>query len=100
LAANRRSLAIDQAGGAKCTARSKGVYRWQSSITVVGGRDRWVQWRENHLDTGQYRHGMLAWIMEAPRRFRVPVPSKGRLGLFKPSDDVIQQLSAAEAEAD
>jgi hypothetical protein len=71
----------------------------QLAVIVPLTSDRWIRWRENHLDTGQYRHGMLAWIMEAPRRFRVPVPGKGRLGLFKPSDEIVQQLTAANAEA-
>jgi hypothetical protein len=57
--------------------------------------DRWIQWRQNHLGEGEHLDGMLAWIMEAPQRFRAPVASSGRLGLFRPSDDVVQKLIAA-----
>jgi ASCH domain len=62
-------------------------------------RERWIQWRENHLDIGAHRHGMLAWIVEAPRRFRTPVAGTGRLGLFRPSDDFIRKLVEADADA-
>jgi len=56
-------------------------------------RDRWIQWRQKHLDSAEFRHGMLAWIVEAPRRLRTPVAGIGQLGLFRPSDDLIQQLT-------
>jgi hypothetical protein len=69
----------------------------QLAAVVPMTSDRWIQWRQNHLDAGQHRHGMLAWIMEAPRRFQTPVTSSGRLGLFKPSDDVLTKLIAADS---
>ena len=59
--------------------------------------DRWVQWRSNHLDPGQYEHGMFAWLMEAPHRFHLPVRGKGQLGLFAPPEDELRQLKATEA---
>jgi hypothetical protein len=69
------------------------------SAVVPMTSDRWVQWRSNHLDKGPYEHGMFAWIMEAPHRFLIPVRGKGQLQLFKPSEDELRQLWAAESEA-
>jgi ASCH domain len=69
----------------------------QLTAVVPMTSDRWIQWRQNHLDAGQYHHGMLAWIVEAPRRFRTPVAGTGRLGLFRLSDDIIRQLTEADA---
>src|SRR6266542_3775250 len=62
-------------------------------------RDRWMQWRDRHLDPGEFRNGLIAWIVDRPRRFPMPVPSKGQLGLFNPPDEVIQQLKAADSTA-
>lgn len=84
--------------------RLEGVYKGgfigsiQLAAVVPMTGDRWTQWRQDHLDPGQYSHGMFAWLMEAPQRFRVPVKGSGRLGLFKPSDDVVQRLITAQAE--
>jgi hypothetical protein len=71
----------------------------QLAAVVPLTSDRWTQWRQHHLDTGQYRDDMLAWIMESPRRFHTPVPGSGRLGIFKVSDDIFQQLATADANA-
>jgi len=70
----------------------------QLAAVVPMTAERWDQWREHHLDTGQYKNGLFAWLMEAPRRFIAPVPGHGRLSLFRPSDDVLGQLTAVEAE--
>lgn len=71
----------------------------QLAAVVPMTSERWQQWQDHHLDTGPYEHGMFAWLMEAPRRFKAPVPSQGRLGLFKPPDDIVRQLTAADVEA-
>jgi hypothetical protein len=57
---------------------------------------RWVQWGERHLDPGGYRNGLLAWIMDEPRRFRTPVNAGGKIGLFTPNSDVFRQLKEAD----
>ena len=70
----------------------------QLSAVVPMTSDRWVQWRSNHLDEGQYQHGMLAWIMENPHRLLAPVRGRGHLRLFEPSPEEIQQLKLAESQ--
>lgn len=58
--------------------------------------DRWVQFRNKHLDVGEYRSGLFAWMMDEPRRFRVPVSGPGALSLFTPPKDVQEQLIERE----
>lgn len=55
---------------------------------------RWRQWRDKHLDPGEYKDGLVAWMITDPRRFRSPVPGKGQLNLFYPTPDVVQLLYA------
>jgi hypothetical protein len=57
---------------------------------------RWLQWGERHLDPGGYRTGLLAWIMDEPRRFRTPVIARGQIGLFTPDSNVVRQLKEAD----
>jgi hypothetical protein len=59
-------------------------------------KDRWIQWRDKHLDFGEYRGGLVAWIMSEPRRFRIPVSGSGARSLFKPSPNMLDQLAKAE----
>jgi hypothetical protein len=72
------------------------------SIQLVGvvplTKERWVLWRDNHLDLGEYRSGFFAWMIAAPRRFQIPVRGKGQLGLFYPPVDLVQQLERSEEE--
>ncbi len=59
-------------------------------------RDRWNQWRPNHLDPGEYRHGLFAWLMEFPHRFQEFIAAKGQLSLFRPSRENLDRLVYAE----
>ena len=54
---------------------------------------RWEMWRGKHLIDGPYRSGQFAWLLDAPRRFRVPVKGPGSLGLFRPRELVLAQLA-------
>lgn len=80
----------------------EGLYRGgflgsiQLAAVVPITSERWLQWREKHLDPGQYRSGLFAWMMSAPHRFPTPVPGKGQLGLFYPPVDVVEQLQRSE----
>jgi ASCH domain len=58
--------------------------------------ERWMQWRDKHLDPGGYHSGLVAWMMGTPRRFQMPVPGKGQLYLFDPPMDVAEQLKRSE----
>lgn len=71
----------------------------QLSAVVPLNPQRWRQWQEAHLDEGPYRDGLLAWIVEAPRRFQSPVTMKGALGFFHPAADCLDALESAEAGA-
>jgi len=68
------------------------------SAIVPMTSERWVQWRSSHLDEGQYKPGLFAWIMEAPHRFLTPVHGKGQLRLFEPPVDVRSGLMIAESQ--
>jgi len=61
-------------------------------------QDRWIQWLDKHLDSGEYRGGLVAWMVGSPRRFRTPVSGKGQLNLFCPSGEIVQQLRRSDAE--
>ena len=69
------------------------------SAVVPMTAERWNTWRERHLDLGPYPGELLAWILQEPRRFRLPVPGSGQLGLFSPTGDIAQRLDAAEMDA-
>jgi hypothetical protein len=60
---------------------------------------RWQQWLARHLSTERYQDGMLAWLMESPRRFKAPVPARGQLGLFRPAETLLWRLVDSDAEA-
>lgn len=60
-------------------------------------QERWMQWRDKHLDRGTFRSGLVAWLVDAPKRFPMPIPSKGQVGLFRPPADLAQRLSLAES---
>jgi hypothetical protein len=63
-------------------------------------RERWHQWRAKHLDPGEYRDGMVAWIMDRPHRFPRPVPGSGQLGLFHPLPSTFDHLNRNDSEID
>jgi hypothetical protein len=67
-----------------------GLIELAAVVPITSGR--WLQWRDKHLDQGEYRSGLLAWIMNTAQRFEAPVQAKGQLGLFYPSIEVVQQL--------
>lgn len=80
------------------------------SATVLGG----CGWMDNHCrDHGTCRHHCSPWAMgPAPKggwyqhlvfaepQPLKPIPAKGRLGLWKPDDDLEQQIARAQREAD
>ena len=59
-------------------------------------KERWMQWHDKHLDRGEYRSGLAAWMVGAPRRFQVPVSGKGQLNLFYPPVDIAHELKRSE----
>jgi|HubBroStandDraft_3_1064219.scaffolds.fasta_scaffold751864_1 hypothetical protein len=58
--------------------------------------ERWIQWLDKHLDSGEHRGGLVAWMVGAPRRFHAPVPGRGQRNLFYPSAEIVQQLKRNE----
>jgi ASCH domain len=96
-ASSKSQPELEQLFGLEDTYKGGFVGSILLSAIVPMTSDRWVQWRSSHLDAGQYRHGMFAWIMEAPHRFLTPVRGKGQLRLFEPSEDELRQLKAAES---
>ena len=61
-------------------------------------RERWIQLSGKHLDAGEFRSGFFAWMLDEPRRFRVPVSSRGAQLLFIPPRDIQEQLIESERE--
>jgi hypothetical protein len=54
--------------------------------------NRWEQLRKKHLDPGNYRPGLFAWILSNPIRFNTPVEGPGQLKLFFPGPDIFEKL--------
>jgi len=50
--------------------------------------------------SGEMKVGSFPWILTKPRRFVVPIPGKGYLGLISPDDEILALLTAAEVNAD
>lgn len=51
-----------------------------------------MSWRHRHLDEGPFQDGLVAWLLDSPRRFREPVPGRGSLRLFVPDQSVSDAL--------
>jgi len=67
------------------------------STVVPMDRHRWEVWRTKHLDLGNYRAGLYAWLLSSPCRFEPPIPGVGRLNLFFPPielDSLLHQASS------
>jgi hypothetical protein len=58
--------------------------------------ERWTQYRSKHLEENAFQSGLLAWLMDEPRRFSEPISGRGALSLFKPQHDVQEELIAME----
>ena len=56
-------------------------------------REKWDEWKEQHLNTGEYKSGTFAWIIEATVRFPVPIPAPGQLNLFYPGEAMLERLN-------
>lgn len=65
--------------------------------TVPLGRDRWEVWRAKHLNRGEYRPGLYAWLLDRPHRFQTLVPGRGQLNLFYPDIETVTLLQNADA---
>jgi len=57
--------------------------------------ERWIKWKPNHLDPGNFQNGLFAWFIHNPVKFKVPVDGMGQLNLFEPAPDIIHQLEIA-----
>jgi hypothetical protein len=50
--------------------------------TVSVDRERWTEWRDMHLDPGEYSPGYHAWILRDPVPLVAPISARGRPGLY------------------
>jgi hypothetical protein len=57
-------------------------------------RARWTAWADRHLDRGEYRPGLFAWILGQPRRLAEPIPGEGKVKLFYPEPRVLEAVAA------
>jgi hypothetical protein len=55
-------------------------------------QDRWVAWRDKHLDRGPYKAGQYGWLLTSPIPLRTPLTAPGRQRLFSPETDVLDDL--------
>lgn len=69
-------------------------------LVVEMTKERWEQWREQHLDTGQFPQGYYAWVLSSPIRFKSPLDAPGKLGLYHPSQEIYKQLIARLDDAE
>ena len=60
--------------------------------------ERWDLWQGQHLDPGEYRPGLYAWIVTSPRRIHPAIAANGTTGLFTPDEAVTAQLLASLTE--
>jgi ASCH domain len=65
--------------------------------TVPLDRARWEARRANHLNLGEYRPGLYAWLLDGPNRFDAIVPARGQLNLFYPESGILSLLEKADA---
>ena len=76
----------------------KGGYVGTIVLTAIipMNQDRWESWQTKHLDPGDYRSGMYAWVLSSPHRFQEPIQGPGQLGLFFPSPPIEARLREGE----
>ena len=67
------------------------------SMVIPLDRDDWELYRPNHLDLGDYQQGYYGWLLESPRRFTIPIPAPGKLGLYYPPTTLEALLQKANA---
>jgi hypothetical protein len=67
------------------------------TAVVPLSRERWELWKKRHMDLGEYRGGLFAWMISDPYRFAQAIPGPGQLGLFQPEDRLASLLGAAES---
>lgn len=85
---------LDQRFGITNPTRGAFVGRiFLDSISPIDAA-RWHTWRAEHLDSGRYEPGMLAWILSSPERLTSPVPAAGRLKLYEVDETLVPQLRA------
>lgn len=68
------------------------------SAVVPFDQNRWKAWRTKHLDAGEYRAGLYAWLLSSPHRFASPIVAPGSLKLFYPSGEVGTLLQQANLQ--
>lgn len=92
----KSDLEVERRFGLHDLCRGGFVGSIQLIAIVPFTKERWIQWLDKHLDSGEYHDGLVAWMVGAPRRFPKPVPGKGQLNLFYPSTEIVQQLITNE----
>lgn len=58
----------------------------------------WETLRDQHLKPGPFPGDLLGWRLADPRRLALPIPFRGRLGLFTIDDELIEPPRAAEPQ--
>jgi hypothetical protein len=71
-------------------------------VTIVSiDSDRWAEWRDVHLDPGQYTPGYFGWVFSDPEQLARPVPARGHPGLYAiGTDQAIRMLEQMQPRPD
>lgn len=86
-------------GAVVCQCRVFGTRTTQMVRDGLASGHSWYKavFTEKELEFGDYSLGRWAWILEAIKKFEVPVPAKGALGLWEwPLEAPIPQLWKTE----
>ncbi len=75
------------------------VGRFTLEEIIPFNESNWKKWRSLHLDAGDYRLGLNAWILSNPVRFKKPISAKGDRLLFLPDGETDDLLKKALEEA-
>ena len=88
---------LDQSFGVSDPPR--GAFVGRVTLVEISPIDpqRWERWRGQHLDSGRYQPGLLAWHLSSAERLRQPVPAPGKLRLFEVDEVLARRLHAALA---
>jgi hypothetical protein len=71
----------------------------QLSGVIPLDEEDWEFYRSKHLDLGSYQPNYYGWFVESPHRFATPIPGPGKLGLYYPSEELVELLKRASRTA-
>lgn len=73
-----------------------GAYLGRANLTDVIEFDQksWESLRKRHLNEGLFQLGLYGWVFKDTKQLKEPLTAPGKLGLYKPGDELSKKLSA------